>query len=329
MSRLAQFQAQAAALAETGPDMNEKTAGGGGRLLPAGYAFARLVEYIELGSQPQEYQGQKKDPKPEFRLGFALWGEPEPGNKYHNDDGTPYVIRTFDMTLDRNEKAKAFKLFKLMNWRGTAKNFAQMLGWGFLLKIVHEPKDKAQPNGQKVSRIDLAGFLPPLDPVTKAPYPIPEAADELYQCFIWDAPTKEAWDALYVEGKYDDGKSKNRVQETILGAVDFQGSPLQMLLMGNAITGATVGQAAPATPSVPVGGVTAPNVTVPALPAVGGASPAPFVPPAVPSALPGSTGTSESPSAPAATTATTSPSSPAIPALPAIPAIPAIPAVPQ
>lgn len=59
MSNLAELLALANAAAETGPDMNVAVkGGGGGRLLPEGYAFGTLIEYIEYGNQPQEFQGK-------------------------------------------------------------------------------------------------------------------------------------------------------------------------------------------------------------------------------------------------------------------------------
>lgn len=270
MSKLAEMQALANQAAEVGPDMTESVKGGTSRLLPAGYAFGRLVEYVELGNQPQEFNGKAKEPALEVQLGFALWGV-----GYQNDDGTPYVIRPYPFAISRNEKARAFKLFKLMNWRGTAKSFAQLLGQAFLVKIVHEAKSKT--DAAIVSRIDFAGFLPPLDPVTQAPYAIPEATDDLYRLFLWDFPTKDGWDALYVDGKYDDGKSKNRVQETILAALDFHGSALQQMLMASGV------QALPTAPAVPQQAPAVP--TQPAVPVVAAAAPAvvpaaPFVPPA-------------------------------------------------
>lgn len=248
-TKLQQLQALANEDAiESGIDMNEATKGGGGRLLPEGYAFGRLVEYIEFGNQPQEFGGKAKEPSLEFALGFALWGQ-----GYQNEDGTPYIIRTYNTALSRNEKSRAFKMFKALNWKGTAKSYAQLLGETFLVKIAH--KAKSATDTTKVSRIDLDGFLPPLDPVTKAPYGIPEAADELYRMFLWNKPTKEAWDSLHVDGTYDDGKSKNRVQETILAALDFQGSPLQQLLMASGLS------------ALPAAAPTMPAIALPAAPA--------------------------------------------------------------
>jgi len=302
MSKLAELRALAAAdVQETGIDMNVAQSGGGGRLLPEGYAFGRMVEYVEVGMQPQEYNGKAKDPALEFFLGFALWGD-----GYQNEDGTPYIIRTFNTSLSRNEKSGAFLMFKALNWKGTAKSFGELIGETFLVKIKHVPKDKAQPQGPKVSRLDTKGFLPPLDPVTRAPYNIPEAPDAMYRMFLWNKPTKAGWDSLFVEGTFDDGKSKNKVQETCLSALDFQGSPLQQLLLASGVTTLPAAPAAapaapvlPAAPSVaptPAPAPAAPVMAPPAAPQVAAplAPPAPVAAPALPgapvmpAALPGS-----------------------------------------
>ena len=318
-AKLAALQALAAQdVAESGIDMNEAVrGGGGGRLLPEGYAFGRLVEYIEFGNQPQEFQGQAKDPALEFTLGFALTGQ-----GYQNDDGTPYVVRTYNTALSRNEKARAFKLFKALNWKGTAKSFAQLLGETFLVKIKQVPKSKTDP--KIVSRIDLDGFLPPLDPVTRQPYPIAEAPDEMYRLFLWSRPTKEAWDSLYIEGEYE-GKSRNRIQEQILAALDFQGSPLQQLLMASGVT--ALPTAAPATPvAAPV--AAAPAAVAPTPAPVAAVAPAavpvaPAAPVAAPLAVPAAVATP----APVAVALVAAPVGVQVPAMPAAP-IPAVPSSP-
>ena len=317
-AKLAALQALAAQdVAESGIDLNEAVkGGGGGRLLPEGYAFGRLVEYIEFGNQPQEFQGQAKDPALEFTLGFALTGQ-----GYQNDDGTPYIVRTYNTALSRNEKSRAFKMFKALNWKGTAKSFAQLLGETFLVKIKQVPKSKTDPT--IVSRIDLDGFLPPLDPVTRQPYPVAEAPDDMYRLFLWSRPTKEAWDSLFIEGEYD-GKSKNRIQEQILAALDFQGSPLQQLLMQSGVT--ALPTAAPATPvaapvaAAPVAVAPTPAPVAPAAPA------APAAVPAAPLAVPAAVATP----APVAVAPAPAPVGVQVPAMPvaAIPAVPSSPVLP-
>ena len=262
---------------ESGIDMNEAVkGGGGGRLLPAGYAFGRLIEYVELGKQPQEFGGKAKEPCLEYTIAFALWGQ-----GYQNDDGTPYIIRPYSQALSRNDKAGAFLLFKALNWKGTAKNFGQLLGETYLVKIHHVPKSKADQT--IVSRIDMKGFLPPLDPVTRQPYAIPDVPVEQYNLFLWNRPTKAAWDKLYIEGQWEakEGKpaeSKNRVQETILGALDYQGSPLQQLLGG----------AVQALPQAAAPAAVAPQAVVPAAPVAPAVAPvaAPVAPAVAPSAIP-------------------------------------------
>ena len=317
-AKLAALQALAAQdVAESGIDLNEAVkGGGGGRLLPEGYAFGRLVEYIEFGNQPQEFQGQAKDPALEFTLGFALTGE-----GYQNDDGTPYIVRTYNTALSRNEKSRAFKMFKALNWKGTAKSFAQLLGETFLVKIKQVPKSKTDP--KIVSRIDLDGFLPPLDPVTRQPYPIAEAPDDMYRLFLWSRPTKEAWDSLYIEGEYD-GKSKNRIQEQILAALDFQGSPLQQLLMQSGVT--ALPTAAPATPvAAPVAAAPVAVAPTPA-PAAVAAPVAPAAVPAAPLAVPAAVATP----APVAVAPVAAPAGVQVPVMPvaAIPAVPSNPVLP-
>lgn len=309
------LQAQAAliaAAAETGPNMTEvqKGGGGGGRLLPEGYAFGQLVEYIEFGSQPQEYQGVAKDPAPTFQLGFALSGE-----GYQNEDGTPYLTRTYTMAMSRNEKAKAFLLFKALNWKGDKTHFAQMLGQKFLVKIVHtKPDAAAQAKGAKPrSIIDTKGFLPPLDPVTRAPYGIPDAPDSMYRLFLWEHPTLDGWNSLFIEGEFEakDGKparSKNFVQEEILGAVDFPGSPLEQLLVSSNVT---FKRPEPK-----------PVAAAPAAPAAAPAAPA-AAPAAVPNVAPATAPVAVVPSPSVPSPAAAPVVSPAaVPAMPAMPAMP-------
>lgn len=321
MSKLALLQQQAALAAQTSEDMRESVAGGGGRLLPEGYAFARLVEVVEFGNQPQEFQGKAKEPALEIQLGFALWGQ-----GYQNEDGTPYVCRPYPFAISRNEKAKAFKTFAVLNWTGQASCFAQLIGQAFLVKIVHV---KNKTDGKVSSRVDLAGTLPPLDPVTKQPYPIPDAPDSLYRLFLWDNPTLEAWDELYIEGTWDakDGKpaqSKNRIQETILSALDFDGSALDLLLKVN---GRAVAKPAPA-----------PAAALPAAPAGVGITQLPQAPVSPGNALPQAPALPAAPAVPLPPPATTTPALPAAPAagvttspssLPSLPTLPGLPSLPQ
>lgn len=318
-------------VAEQSHDMNIAVKGGGGaRLLPEGYAYCRLVEYIEFGMQPQEFGGKQKDPALEFQLGFALYDTAD--RKYQNDDGSPYITRPYTMAMSANEKARSYLLFKLLNWQGKFRHFGQLLTQPFLAKIVHEPKSKTDP--KIVSRIDLKGFLPPLDAVSGMPLPVPEARPEDLKAFFWERPNKAVFDSFYVEGKWDDGRSKNIIQETMLAAVDFESSPLKQLLMGaNFAALPAAPETAPAAP-LPPGAGYAPAFTPPAAPAPAPVAPslpaAPGVAPAVPLA--------QTPVAPAAAVAPQLPSVPVLPVAPVIPSAtpaglqttyPSSPALPQ
>lgn len=298
-SKLAAALALANQAAETGVDMNEVQKGGGGRLLPEGWAFARFVEYVEFGNQPQEFNGKAKDPAPEAQIGFALYDTAD--RKYSNDDGSPYIIRPYSFALHRNEKARAHKLFIAMNWKKQAKNFPQMLGEAFLVYIGHE--DKSKTDKTKVSRIDLDKIFPALDQMTSQPLPVPEAREEDIALFLWDYPTKESWDAMFREGTFDDGKSKNILQEKCMCATNFEGSALQQLLMGSGVAALpSAPVVAPVNPTQPVAPV-AQNFAAPVTPTVGMAQ------------------STVSP----ATTQTTSPSKQVAPVVPVMPSFPTMP----
>jgi len=49
---------------------------------------------------------------------------------------------------------------------------------------------------------------------------------------VWDAATKEMWDSLFIDGEYEDGKTKNVFQEIITKAKNFPGSPIHSILQG-------------------------------------------------------------------------------------------------
>jgi hypothetical protein len=332
---LQQQAALIAAAAQTGPDMTEAVKGGGGaRLLPVGNAFAQLVEYVEYGSQPQEFNGVPKDPARCFSLGFALSGAaPDPANpgqflSFANDDGTPYIMRTFPMAMSRNEKAKAFLLFKAMNWKNVHSHFAQMLGEKFIIKVARHTAKAA--GSKEKSVLDLKSILPPLDVMSGQPYSIADAADSMYRLFLWDHPTIEGWNSLFIAGEYEakDGKpaeSKNYVQEEILGAVDFPGSPLeQLLLTSNVAFKRPAPKPVAAAPAAPAAAAPAVPAVAPAAPVIA-AAPAPVAatPAATAPATPQPTAPAPSPVVPAVSAPTPAPVvgniAPAMPVMPTMP----------
>lgn len=251
-------------------DMTEESTGGGGALMPEGFAMARLVTYIELGMQPQEFGGKAKAPAPEIILGFKLFGGPD--NCY---DGR--FLSTFPIALGNNTKSNAKITFDRLNWQGNMKHFAQALGKGFLVPVTIHTNETSK---KQSNRMNLKGILPPIDPVSKGAYPIPEVTAEDLKYFFFDKPTKETWDGLFVEGKYDDGGSKNKFQEKILTALNFPGSPLEQLISGVVLPDPGSVGAVPASDSAqPVQAiVSAPEVPAPVGPTVPAAPVLPSMP---------------------------------------------------
>ncbi|QQO90841.1 putative tegument protein [Pseudomonas phage Misse] len=224
---LAEIRALAAAAKETAVDMTEETKGGGGaRLLPDGYSLARITGVIEYGLQPQEFEGKPTADADEVQLEFALYDE-----GYANEDGTPYVVRTYPFKVSRTSKSNAFKMFKALNWQNQHTSWIDLLGETIMVKIV-QYDDK---NKKKRSKIDTTGFLPPIDLRTKKPYPCDALDESLLRVFLWDQPTIECWDLLEIKGENDDGNSKNFLQEKLLSAKNFAGSALEELLLGNGV----------------------------------------------------------------------------------------------
>ena len=267
------FAQQIDAAQEVLKDMTEVQKGGGGKLWPEGWALVRLVEYVELGDRAVEFNGEMKAPSPHFYLGFQMYNA-----GYRFDDGKPGRINTFDLSQSTNEKAKAFKLFKRMNIKGTAKSFANLLGETFMVQVKHYKGKAADAKPRAI--LDLDTFTAAIDPMSKQPYPCEAAPMEAYKLFLWNFPTKEQWESLFIEGTTDKGDSKNWLQNKIMEAKNFPSSPLEMMLFGSAMPAMVAPVAAPSAPLVddcPF------EADVPAAPAAPATPAAPAMPAAVPS----------------------------------------------
>lgn len=323
LSKLQQLQALAAQNAAVATvNMAEVSKGGGGarRLLPEGFALVRFCRYIEFGKHAREYQGQAKTPMMNVRLGLALWGDtnpaagtPEkdrPDDLFHtiNDKGeqVPTILNSFDMTLGNNERSKTKIAFDRMNYKGLAKSFPELLGEAFIVPILRK-KGKAA-DAKEYNMIDWANLLPPFDAISKQPYQIAPVPDDQYQLFLWEMPTKETWDELFIEGTNEKtGKSKNFLQAKCIEALDFKGSPLEALLGGELPDLNVENDDADNNEAPPVPNASATNAAaVPGLPGLQGALPD----------VPFDGGT------PVAT-----PSVPVTPAVPGLPAMPGLPAI--
>ena len=227
-------------------DQSKGTDGPSFEVAPAGLTTARFIGYVETGNHPQEFEGKPKAPAREATLFFELNGKNH--RREVEKDG---VMQTFTnrasvtLTVSTNTKSGFYKLFQAMrNERENIKNMAQMLGEAFLVTVVHgKSKDgkKTYVNLRNETgwTIKPAVYAPdPLDVAKLLPLPVPEATQP-YMLLLWDMPTKEQWDSIFIDGvrkvKRGDEEvevSKNWLQETCMAAVNFSGSPLEAMLMG-------------------------------------------------------------------------------------------------
>ena len=228
-------------------------------LLPRGTYYGRMVEYIELGKKIPMNAG-KPTGKPavlNVRTGFIIY----------TPDGGIKRINPFPMAVSSFEKAKFKQLFDKMNVDGTMKHLAQALG----KPMAFEVEQHTTKAGKTLNVIDFAGTrpLPKFDPNTGAAIVLPELDEQFLRLFLWQNPTQETWDSLYIA-------ANNFIQNDILAAVDFEGSPLQQMLLGGVPSPETL--AAPAV--VPV---TAPAMAPipPVAPPTAPAQPVAPVPPVV------------------------------------------------
>lgn len=217
------------------PDMTKaKTGGGSGTTYqapPEGPVLLRLVSYIELGNHNETYLGEAKKVN-KVQLVFELHGK-----NYPVTNGVPMRI-TCEETLSYHEKANFKKLFMSMrNGDESVKHPAQLVGRGFKGKVFHKKWNKdgqekviAQLRNTTGYSIGPAVAEDPETGETRA-INVPTQVSPS-KIFIWDHATKEAWDSLFIEGTYNDGNSKNRVQEKILAANNYKGSKLFGLLNG-------------------------------------------------------------------------------------------------
>lgn len=217
--------------------------------LAAGPCRLRFVGYVELGKQNDSYQG-KPVVKEKVRLFFEVLGKKHPPRITSDGKEIPNVI-SFEENFSLNEKANFFKLFNRMNYAGDAVHMVQLLGRAYKGEIVHREYDRK--GGGKGVAVELhskeRGYLidPPRieDPETgdwrDVPVPPPTVPIKV---FLWNKPSKEQWGSIFIDGVWpartdESGKvvkperSKNELQDAIRAAVNFKGSPIEVLLQGS------------------------------------------------------------------------------------------------
>ena len=241
----------AQAVAEGADQTIAKTGGGGAELPAEGPCNLRLIAYIELGKHEKVILGKKKTTE-QVTLTFELSGKNHP--PVETDSGTyPHRISVTE-NLSLNEKARFFKLFQLLNYKGTAKHCAELLGAAFRGRVIHreytgrdgKPRKIAELYDKKVGAYTIVA--PRVEVVDEDGQPTGEyrevrvapALSEL-RCFLWNYADMEQWNSLFIEGEYEERKnekgevtaparSKNQFQIKIASALNYKGSPIQQLL---------------------------------------------------------------------------------------------------
>lgn len=206
-------------------NMLETSTGGGVNTLPAGVYNCRLVEYLEIGKHISIYNGKPTGKPPALQAMITF--------EFYDTDGTASRIRSFPKNIFNNEKSAVKKLFDRMHAvYPTIMHIGHGLGKLFRMELeVFEKDGRSYNNMLWDTLVAPAKF----DPNTGAPYEVPELDTSRVNIFLWNKPTIETWNALYIDGTNDKGKSKNFIQDKIQSAVDFEDSPLCMLLMGGGL----------------------------------------------------------------------------------------------
>ena len=152
------------------------------------------------------------------------------------------------ITIKSAENSGFIKLFNKMKYgRDGINNFPQMLNEGFLINIIHAPgkdrdgKDVTYANMKDADYNYLISAPSQMNPATSqlVHFAVPEATIPL-RLLLWDQPTTEQWDSVFIDGTRTvkrDGievqESKNWLQQDIVeNALDFGGSPLEIMLNG-------------------------------------------------------------------------------------------------
>lgn len=217
---------------QQGPDMSKaQTSSGGGSGYtppPEGPVLLRFVGYIEIGQVLDEYQGERRI-KDKVKLIFECHGK-----NYPNNDRI-----TITENLSLHEKSNFQKIFQAMRaGDDSIRHMSQLLGGAFRGRVYHHSFTGRDGNKRVFARLrDKNGYSigPSVaeDPETGEvrAIQVPEPKTPL-KIFLWNFATKEMWDNLFIEGEYSDGRSKNLLQNEILEAYNFKGSPIDNILNG-------------------------------------------------------------------------------------------------
>lgn len=224
-----------------------------------GRGICRLREYIELGVQPNSSAlYPDKLPCRKARFVFEMCTPrhiqhiPQEGKE---ELVIPHVLGITIAMPDTGKSAHAksayFKLFSKLNYDGKLNHPAQALGRAFIVTIIagyakesyegNKLKEGAKQAYANFKDADGVFLIEPprvIDPVTEAvtEVPVPEITGAM-KLFLFDQPNQECFDSLYIDGDYEKEVagvktkvSKNWLQNTIVGALDYEGSKVQCMI---------------------------------------------------------------------------------------------------
>lgn len=251
MSLLA--QAKAAAASGKLADQGSKEGGFVRERIPAGPCYMRFVGYIEIGAQPQRpFQGKPKPPAREAWLEFQLFGAKHTRKiETDGEERTVYNTIRLKIALKGGERSNSYKLLKAMSYGREIKHFVEMLGEGFRGTVVHadnglegadrrEYENLRNDQGYTISAPVRDEECPETGDVKTVPARVPEATHEI-RLLLWDQPSIEQWESIYIAGERTrtvDGKevteTNNWLQERCEAATDWEGSALQNIVAASA-----------------------------------------------------------------------------------------------
>lgn len=201
----------------------------------AGATRLRLVGYVETGVHKKVFKGEEKF-KPQVELTFELSGPKHQPRKTDSGVLIPHRIVVKE-SVGFTVKNGYMKLFNQLNHDGSHTNFVTMLmesSWrGSVLHREYTIGDQKRIAAELKSRVNGYQIFAPTyeDPDTgELKQVTADPAITAPRLFLWEDPDLDQWDSLYIDGTYDNGDTKNVLQERIKRAENFVGSPIYDLL---------------------------------------------------------------------------------------------------
>lgn len=203
--------------------INVNNAPKGGKNIPtleAGAYPARIVGCIDLGMQPQEYEGEVKAPCNEVMMTYELSDE-FLKDKDGNDmpDKPRWFSERFAVKNIGSAKAKSTLRYNAIDPKGQAKgDFSKTIGFPVMVTLA-EQEGTGKYAGIMQNKISALSVMR-----EKEAAKLPELVNPPL-VFLMDAPDMEAWKRI-----------PEWVQDRIVNSLQFAGSKLEALLGGSSTT---------------------------------------------------------------------------------------------